>query len=154
MDPTIIGSIIQALATIVVGISAVLITLWQIRLVVRETVRDSYDHFIEERRTILLKSVDDPVTGKWLLKERLQIEGIPDDEINLYVLTLLQIGHYEYVYYRKRKGLFPPELWPQWRHSMAATFQAPMVRKIWQSSFKDSLWPEFKKFVENGFPDK
>ena len=152
MDTTILASIIGAAATILTGILAVGITIWQIRKSQGDIIRDSYTKLLEERRSIMMFAIEDPVIRKYILNS-FGFTKIPKAKEKLYFLTLLDIDHYQNVYYRYKRGLFPKELWPSWHVSMIGSFRSNLFSEIWASGFSDVISQEFKDYKEAGFPD-
>jgi len=149
---SLLGSLCGAIATIITGVIAVWVTIRQIRQTQDKILKDSYSSLLEERREILLVAFQDPVIRKWILNN-FGFENIPEDQEKLYFLTLLDIDHYQHVYYRYSRGLFPKELWPSWRNSMLNSFNTKLFQDIWASRFLGAVAQEFKKYKEDGFPD-
>ena len=152
MDTTILASIIGAVATILTGFIAIWITVWQIKKAKNEIIMDSYTKLVEERRSIMMYAIDDPVIRKYILSS-FGLTNIPKTQEKLYFLTLLDIDHYQNVHYRARRGLFPEELWLSWQASMIGSFRSPLFIEIWASGFPDVLSQEFRDYKEKGFPN-
>jgi hypothetical protein len=145
MNTAISSSIIGASVTFLIGVVTIAVTIWQLR-------KDSYSKLVEERRILMMAAIGDSETRKWLL-DNLGLNDIPAEKEKLYLLTILEIDHYQQVYYRYKRHLFPKELWPNWRLSMSNSFKTDLFKEIWDSRFQDLLSKEFKDYKSAGFPD-
>ena len=151
MDAVILGSIIQAVATIIAAVLATFIAVTQISRRQNEISNNEYGYLLDERQDLLLRLADDEYSRKWLLKH-LKIEGVAQDQEFFYCLTCLQISHYQNVFLKYRNKQFPEELWPQWRNSMRDSFKTEEFKKILNSDFGKLLDPKFRTAIENDFP--
>jgi hypothetical protein len=158
MDSTLLGSWIQAGATFLSLAIATGTTIWQIRKseqqIIRsanerqqEFLRNSYSEINLEKRSILMAAMDDPAALRWLVARFNLDEKIQEEDYKLYLFAMLQIEHYQNVYSRHKRGLFPNEIWPQWELSMLGSFQSNVFRIVWKSRFQDILTIEFRKYV-------
>jgi len=154
MKPEITASIIGAGATFITGFLMLVIAIQQLRSMKEQIVREMYGVLITERREILFNVLEDTIATEWLLKERLKIIDVPRDSQYFYCLTALQILHYEHVYYRYKKKLFPDELWTSWQKSMEGSFKSYVFNKIWKKKIEYVCWGEFRDWINSGCPEE
>jgi hypothetical protein len=152
MDTTLWAAIIGAVVTIITGAVAVGVTVWQIRKTEREIIKSNYSHLMDERRTLMLAAVNDAYTRKWLLK-KFNLSDIPKNQEKFYLLSLLNIDHYQHVYYRRKNEGFPDDLWASWKMSMNSSFATDEFQAILLSNFKTVMSQEFRNDIENGFDE-
>lgn len=120
----------------------------------QQRLRASLGELLSERREIVLESINDPVTASWLLDQfGFKDKGFQGNQGKLYLYSFLMIDHYQHVYYRYKRGLFPRELWPMWRSSMDRAFATDVFKDIYASSFQHAISNEFKEFIKSGFTD-
>ncbi len=152
MDTTILGSIIGAAATILTGFIATFVTVIIIIRAKNEIILDSYHKLVEERRSIMLYAIDEPIIRKYILST-LGFTKIPKVKEKLYLLTLLDIDHYQNVYYRAKKKIFPKELFVSWQTSMKGAFKESLYKEILGSNFRYVMYEDFLDYVKDDCPD-
>jgi hypothetical protein len=151
---TIIGSIIQAVATIctgicagIIGIGAVVVTIFQIRKSEKEIIRNNYGWLMDEHRAIMFTALDDENALQSIMS-RFCLTKTAQGKERLFLLAMLQVDHYEHVYLRHKQHLFPDELWPNWEGSMMASKKNFPFEEIYASEFSKTLSEDFREYMK------
>ncbi len=120
----------------------------------RKSVINSYNDTIDGRHDLLLASADDSASSKWIM-HRFGLDSAPPEQHKLYILIMMQIDFYQNIHYRyTTQGLFPEDLWSQWRNSMQGSFATDEFRTVWNSGIDKLMPDEFRKYVESDFDDR
>jgi hypothetical protein len=164
-DPSFIGSLIEASATLIAIGFAVYVANKQLNLA-KEQFRNqlqaakdelklsSYENLVIGERQMFGIMMQDGNVMDAILEHFGLEQPLPDTtEKRLLLMAISQISIYESIYYRHEKGVFPRDLWNQWNASMANSFQRDKYfRTIWEkTSYKKYIYQPFREHVDRTF---
>jgi hypothetical protein len=153
VDSGLLGSIIEASATLLAIVFAVWVARRELRLTREQMRLATYENFLNGERQLIGIQLQDPENTRALLAH-FKMKDIPETASDRLTLlgAFMQIQIYESIYYRHRKGFFPGELWEQWDRSMANSFITDTFRTVWeQTDAKEFLWPEFVRHIDGAY---